>query len=103
MSNVKSNEVLKAARDIRDPWCRCQALAEVAEHCSNTAAKNRVLSEAFEAALEMREPNRVVTVSSWPLKVVCKSGQEVRLKSEVSRLRGIIAAEPSPVRRADAL
>jgi len=96
-------EALTIARRIEEPWFRCQALAHVAYHCAGLAKKNEILGESFRAALESRAPNRVVSVSAWPLKVLCKSGQNDKLTVEVERLLVIIAGEPSPVRRADAL
>lgn len=99
----KPNEALKTARDIEDPWFRCQALTVVALHCADMAQKNRLLDEAFEAALLTEQPNRIVSVSAWPLKVLCLSGQDVKLNKEVERLLTIIAREPSPVKCSDAL
>src|SRR5258708_37178064 len=94
---------LRKARKIQNPRPRATALAYIAHHCTDVARKNRILKESFQAALETREPNRIVTVSSWPLKVLCNSGQDGKLKAEVNRLLAILAGEPSPVRRADAL
>jgi hypothetical protein len=94
---------LRVAEKIPDPWFRCQALAYVACHTTNAAARNRIISSAFQAALLTGEPNRIVVVSSWPLKALCGSGQPEKLGKEVDRRLGIIAQEGSPVRRADAL
>lgn len=99
----KPAEALKIARDIEDPWFRCQALTAVALHCADIARKNRLLDEAFEAALLTEQPNRIVSVSAWPLKVLCLSGQDAKLSKEVERLLAIIAPEPSPVKCSDAL
>src|SRR5258708_3461022 len=94
---------LRKARKIEDPWPRSTALASLAYGCTDPSKKNQILNESFLAALEMQEPNRIVTVSAWPLKVLCNSGQDTRVKVEVNRLLAILAGEPSPVRRADAL
>ena len=99
----RPDEALRIARDIDEPWYRCQALACVAHHCVDREEKNRLVGEAFQAALGAPNPNRIVSVSSWPLKVVCKSQQAGLLRAEIGRLLGIIAQEPSPVRRANAL
>jgi hypothetical protein len=53
--------------------------------------------------METGEPNRIVTVSAWPLKVLCLNGESKELKMEIDRLLAIISKEPSPVRRLDAL
>lgn len=87
------------ARKIGDPWFRCQALAHVAIHSGDAA----VLEEAFAAARELVEPNRHVTVAAWPLKALAVHGDERAVRVESERLLGVIAQEPSPVRRADAL
>lgn len=96
-------EALKAAREIKNPWFRCQALAGVAFHSTSLAGKNRLLEESFQAALLTEQPNRIVSVSAWPLKVLCMSEQNASLNKEVERLLSIIAREPSPVKRSDAL
>jgi hypothetical protein len=81
---------LKIAQGISNPWFRCQALAFVALHSADIQQKNCLLEESFQAALETQEPNRIVNVSSWPLKVLCLSGQHTRLQAEVDRLLEII-------------
>lgn len=86
------------ARSIADPWYRCQSLAAVGLHLREEC----VLEEAFAAALELTEPNRVVTVSAWPLKALVLIGSK-KAGEHVRHLLSIIAAEPSPVRRGDAL
>ena len=91
------------ARAIADPWYRCQALAHAAIHSGEEKLRNRVLDEAFAAASELAEPNRSVTVATWPLKVLVQCGESAAVRVHVQRLLGTIAAEPSPVRRADAL
>jgi hypothetical protein len=99
----KPAEALKIARDIEDPWYRCQSLATIAFHCADRSKKNRLLDESFQAALLTEQPNRILSVSSWPLKVLCLSGQDVKLQKEVDRLLGVIEQEPSPVKSSDAL
>src|SRR5438128_1088958 len=95
---------LRLARSITDAWFRCQALSYVALEISSTKERHSILNEAFSAGNKLSEPNRVVTVSAWPLKVLSVRGDDSRLlKSETERLLTLIATEPSPVRRADAL
>jgi hypothetical protein len=62
-----------------------------------------VLEEAFKAGGLAGEPNRITSVSSWPVKVLCGIQDIEKLKKEVARLLGVIQQEPSPVKRADAL
>src|SRR5436305_2063675 len=88
---------LRKARKIEEPRSRSSALAHIARECADLAKKNQILNESFQAALETEEPNRIITFSSWPLKVLCASGQESKLKGEVNRLLAILDREPSPV------
>src|SRR5262249_26134376 len=94
---------LQLARAISDPWFRCQALSVAALHLSDPPARSRALSEAFASANQLSEPNRVVTVSAWPLKVLVLTGLADAASAEVIRLLNVISEEPSPVRKADAL
>ena len=98
------DEALSLARDIKDSWNRCQSLSMVADYIkSNVQARMHIIDAAFSAAGKQSEPNRIVTVSAWPLEVLCRHGDLSRAKAEVERLIGIIQPEPHPVRRADAL
>lgn len=94
---------LQLARAMDDPWYRCQALSHIARHTDSPSLRNAILDEAFAAATALHEPNRLVTVSAWPLKVLALTGEHSRADIEAKRLTAIIATEPSPVRRADAL
>jgi hypothetical protein len=100
---AKPQHALELAQAIRDPWFRCQALSIAAVHATDRRAQKRAIEDAVAAANELRDPNRVVTVSSWPVKALALTGNMPRVSAEVSRLLPIIAAEASPVRRADAL
>jgi hypothetical protein len=96
-------KALELARTIADPWFRCQALSIAAVHSTDRRAQGRAIKDAFASANELREPNRVVTVSSWPIKVLVLAGNNARVPHEVTRLLSVISTEASPVRRADAL
>ena len=102
IASTDASRALAIARAIEDPWFRCQALAAAAV-CLSPPLSLRVIDEAFESANELKEPNRLVTVSSWPLKALVLSGDRSRVQSEGARLLASISKEPSPVRRADAL
>jgi hypothetical protein len=94
---------LELARSINEAWYRCQALSSAALHHPDSRTRARVIDEALDAALKSGEPNRVVTVSAWPIKVLAMEGRLDRIAKEVDRLLNLIRTEPSPVRRADAL
>jgi hypothetical protein len=93
---------LQVARQIPDPWFRCQALSYVAEHTADASAQRALLAEAFGAAVETAEPNRVVSVSVWPLEVLCSIGSADEVAAEVARLLAVSATEPHSLRRCDA-
>ena len=103
LASTDRAEALRIARAIGDPWFRCQALAYVAHHCPEMEERLRLIEESFQAGAAAPDPNRIVTVSAWPLKVLCKTGLDLMLESETDRLLNVIATEPSPVRRAHAL
>jgi hypothetical protein len=91
------------ARAIAEPWFRSQALAAAARYCADRQTRDKLIDEALVAASELEEPNAVVTVSAWPIKVLAISRSTDRLAAETDRLLTLIRSEPSPVRRADAL
>ncbi len=91
------------AQQVRDPWYRCQVLAYVAKRETDVQAKLRIIQHAFDAAKLTNEPNRIVSVSSWPIEVLVEIGEEECVEKEVNRLLHVIAAEPHPTRRGDAI
>jgi hypothetical protein len=95
-------KALDIARNISDPWYRCQSLAEVAWHLKDQRQLRKVIEEALEAAYEQKEPNRIVSVAAWPVRVMVKQ-RDPRLGPVVDELLHRIQTEPNPVRRADAL
>lgn len=94
---------MELAKRLPFPWYRCQALATVASSVEEAATRKELLDAAFEAALQTEEPNRIVTVSAWPLAVLAELGEGKRVKQETKRLLAIIGKEPHPIRRMDAL
>lgn len=92
----------RIAAGIRHPWYRCQALSTAAEAHPSRKVKLRLLDQALEAAHEQGEPNRIVTVASWPLKTL--AGLDLSLAvATTERLLQTIAHEPHSLRRLDAL
>ena len=104
-NHAQSNpvEALQVAGAITDPWLRCQAFAHAALHARDQAQRMQVLGAAFASAHELKEPNRIVKVSAWPLKILCIHKEVEELERQTERLLEIISTEPHPVRRADAL
>src|SRR6266850_3077463 len=100
---TQPERALELAREIDDAWFRCQALSIAAVQISDQRTRDQAIADAFTSANDLREPNRVVTVSSWPVKALALTGNIARVSSETGRLLKIISTEESPVRRADAL
>ena len=103
MAAADPEAALALAVKIADPWFRCQALSIAAVHVPDRRRREGAIDQAFASANDLDEPNRVVTVSSWPIKALALTGNAARVSSETGRLLQIIASEGSPVRRADAL
>ncbi len=103
MSPASPARAIELAKRIVDPWYRCQALAHVAHETSDLRQKKRFLRRAFAAAAELSDLNRKVTVSAWPLKVLCHSPGAGDLTAETERLLHSAREITSPVQRADAL
>lgn len=93
---------LEMARSITDPWYRCQSLVHVAWSLGDQHQGDELIEEALTAAFEQDEPNRVVSVASWPVWVMVHKGDR-RLNSVVTELLDKIQSEPNPVRQGDAL
>lgn len=96
-----SRKALSVARSIKHPWYRTQALSNVAQFKSGGEAL-AILEEAFAAASEQAEINRIVTVSSWPLRELVKIDAK-RAQRHLERLLALATQEPHGLRRADAL
>jgi hypothetical protein len=99
---VDRERALRVARAIRHPWYRCQALSSVARAYESGPFALRLLEESLEAAYEQTEPNRIVTVASWPLGQLAKL-DPMAAAAVVERLLAIIAEEPHGLRRLDGL
>lgn len=91
------------AAEINDPWFKSQALAFVADKIGDRKRKEKILEQSFSSALEADSPNRIVSVSSWPLRVLSKSKEVKLVNTEVNKLINILEKESHPVRKLDAL
>lgn len=93
----------KLALTIPDSWYRCQALTFVAQACPLRKEKQHLAQQALKAAYEIDDPNRLVTIASWPLTCLIELESEQVISQRISKLLGIISTEQHPVRRMDAL
>jgi hypothetical protein len=96
-------DALEWARRLSDLWYRCQELARLAPSISEPRPRTKVLREAFAAAWELPEPNRLVTVAAWPLRALLDLGETDWFGREVGRLLPVILPEPNPFRRQDGI
>jgi hypothetical protein len=99
---VGRKSALQRARGIRHPWYRCQALAMVAESETDPGTRNELLDESLAAAHEASEPNRVVTVATWPLKQLIHTNPAIAY-DVVRRLLDTISQEPHGLRKLDGI
>ncbi|WP_052767323.1 hypothetical protein [Luteibacter rhizovicinus] len=99
---TEPREALKIARAIRHPWYRCQSLSMVAEHWGNAVQRKHVLAEALRSAEEQTQINRIVTVASWPLRVMASVDRDA-VPQHLGRFVELANREPHSLRRADSL
>lgn len=99
--NTDVAHAAKTAHSIKHPWYRCQSLAMVAEYSSEKHKVN-ILLEALEVAKEQSDINRIVTVSSWPMKHLAKVRPDIA-KGNIKSLVDLANEEPHTLRRSHAL
>lgn len=93
---------LALARQVDDPWFRCQALAWAARFAPDAAVPT-IVREAFAAAAADPDPYKVVGASAWPARAAIERGQVADLAGTLRRLLGTAETIAHPVRRLDAL
>lgn len=84
-------------------WYRCQGLSEVAQGADGCMQRQELLREALANADQQSGPNRIVTVSAWPLRALLDIGEVEWFDRELGGLLPIIVDEPNPFRRQDGL
>jgi hypothetical protein len=103
---------LPIARNIGDPWFRCQALAHVAWYTTDHKRFHGLVAEPLESGWSIENPIRAVLVIAWPVAALAKrhspgpdaiERSDRELRRVIARLSKAVAEEPSPVSRADAL
>lgn len=102
LAGPEPDKALELARSITDPWYRCQSLAHVAWHLKDQLQSSKIIGDALTAAFELDQPNRIVSVASWVVRVMVKH-RDQRLGLVVDELLDEIRRELNPVRQADAL
>jgi hypothetical protein len=102
LASGSAKEAVALARTIQHPWYRCQAITSVVEKNRSFHGAVALLNEALDAAYSQDEPNRVASVSFWPLVLLAKL-DPLNAAVHTSRLLGIIANEHHGLRRLDGL
>lgn len=102
IARIDPAAALSTARGVTDRWRRVQSLAVAAWYHPDDKEASAVACEALRLAHELSVPNRVVSVSAWPLRVLV-SRDPIAAGDAVRQLLTVIASEANPVRRADAL
>lgn len=102
VAETRIGEALDVANGIRHPWYRCQALTAVANALHDSEEAGRLLAAAIEAAAAQEEPNRIASVSAWPLSVLVHLDKEAA-SAHIDRLLALMESESHVVRRADGL
>ena len=112
IAGSNSASALRIARNIDDPWFRCQALAYVAWNTANHKRFLGLVAESLESGWSIRDANRSVTVIAWPVAALAKRNYSRPdamkrsvgiLREVITQLTEVIAKEPNPASRADAL
>ena len=102
MCAADMDRALALAMSHKEPWRKCQLLAHVAWHTSNRKQFERLIKNALAAAHALNDPNRTVTVASWPVRAIAER-PETDLTEIITELVDLIDREPKAVCRADAL
>ena len=68
-------EALALARQISDPWYRCQALANVARYASDWELVTPLAQESLDTAVQHKDFFRVVTLAAWPVCALAERNQ----------------------------
>lgn len=103
LTESDSDRALTIAREIVDPWYRCQSLSIVAANIADAKTRNKIIQEAFAASHSIGDPNRTVSVSGSPLKVMLVHGELKEFAEEMDNLMDIVSTEPSPIKRLDGI
>src|ERR1043165_7689554 len=102
LAETDADAAADAAYRIRHPWYRCQALTAAAEAQQDKLRAMRLIDDAFRAAKEQDEINRIVTVACWPLRVCVRLASEIA-DAALAELLVTASREPHTLRRGDAL
>jgi len=103
---VKQGEcdaAVELAREISNPWFKCQALCAAARATSEPVLRETLITEAFRAASEVKDVCRQVAVAAWPIRLLCDGDLLEQAQTQIAILLELINSEPNRTRRNDAI
>lgn len=95
-------KALILARQVSEPWFRCQALACVAR----AAPEERVVATAqaaIAAALKDTDSYKQVAATAWPFRALIERDEQLKATSLLSDILALSTQIENPVSRSDAL
>ena len=95
-------KALILARNVSDPWFRCQALAAVARY-SPTSDIESISNEAVSAAALCEDAYKRVAVTAWPIRALSECGRLNQADGILMRSLKEALEIQQPVSRMDAL
>lgn len=98
-----TDAALRLARDVDDPWYRCQALAWVARFAPEDDAVARIADESLAAARSTDDAYKHVAAAAWPVRALVEHDLPTRAVAAVADRLPTARAIPHPVNRVDAL
>ncbi len=102
LAPTSTTKALALARQISDPWFRCQALADVARYAS-TELVSPIAHEAISTALQQEDAYKAVAASAWPVRALLERNQTELLPLLLNELVKRARSINHPVRRLEAL
>jgi hypothetical protein len=102
LAPTDTDQSLAVARQIADPWFRCQAVAWSARYAPQPRVAP-LAREAVSAAAGAPDPYIAVGASAWPLRALIERGEAAPVDAIVRRLLAVGETIDHPVRRLSAL
>ena len=93
---------LTLARTIKDPWFRCQSLADAARHGPERAVL-KIIGESLSAAWEANDPYKTVAVVGWPLRALIERDRAAQVEELLPQILDHAQTIAHPVSRLEAL
>ena len=102
MAKSNPDAALEAARRLKDPFMRCQALTAVVRHVKSDQEALKVAAEA-DRSLEQAEPYYSTAGAAWPIRALIDRGLADRADAFMRRALSTSKQIPRPVSQVDAL